>query len=314
MICLRADAEAPDFFGRDRPSRISERDMDNSKESCVSGKVAAVFLTLLLGLTLPSLGSGAGEIVFSAAPRESAAKSLEIYEPLATYLSQAIGRPVVYRHSGNWLSYQTEMRKDTYDLLFDGPAFIGWRMEKQSHVPLVKAPGKMTFAAIALADNDKIKSLKDLAGRTLCGFAPPNMATLTVQLEFDNPVRQPILVEVQGFRRAYDMVVEGKCAGGVLQAKLLEEFERDSHRMKVLFLSKPVPNQGFSAGPRVGAATRAKIVEALLSDEGKRATQRMREDFKGQDFVPATAKEYEGLGIFLKDSWGFGSAAIGQPR
>lgn len=284
--------------------------MNSRARSVAKLKAAALCLTAILGLFPPVSLAAPGEIVLSAAPRESAARSQEIYEPLAQYLSQATGKTVVYRNPKNWLTYQMEMRSNAYDLVFDGPAFIGWRMEKQSHVPLVKIPGKMSFVAVARADNKQVKSLKDLAGRPLCGFAPPNLATLTIQFEFDNPVRQPQLIEVKGFRAAYDMVLEGKCAGGVLQAKLYEEFDREAKRMKVLFKSTPVPNQGFSAGPRIDAATRTRIVQALLSDEGKRATATMREDFKGQDFEPAKAEEYEGLGVFLSGTWGFDTVPV----
>jgi ABC-type phosphate/phosphonate transport system substrate-binding protein len=279
--------------------------MCESKQACVTRVLTTSCLTAILGL-LP-LGSiqAAGELVMSAAPRENTIQSQDIYEPLAQYLSRVTGKTVVYRDPGNWLTYQMEMRNNTYDLTFDSPAFIGWRMEHLGHVPLVKLPGKLSIVAFARADNSKVKTVKDLAGRRLCGFAPPNFATLTVQFEFDNPVRQPQLVEIKGFRAAYDMVAEGKCDGGILQAKLFEEFNRQNQRMKILFKSTPVPNQGFSAGPRIDAAMRARIVEALLSEEGRRATSAIRDTFKGQEFEAAKAGEYEGLGVYLSGTWGF---------
>lgn len=262
-----------------------------------------------LGVFLLSMvvaAPAAADLVFTAPPRESAAKAKEVYQPIANFLSKVAGQKVVFRYSDNWLSYQSDMLKGVYDIVFDGPAFISWRMAKQDHTPLVKLPGNLVFVAIAKKDNDAVKELRDVVGRPLCGFPPPNLATLTVLYEFTNPVRQPLLVEVKGFQAAYKNVVEGKCTAGIIQAKLWEEFDKEKGATKVLFKSKPVPNQGFSAGgTRVPPELRTKITEALMSEEGKAATKLLRDEFKGQDFVPAKKEEFENVAVVLRDVWGF---------
>jgi ABC-type phosphate/phosphonate transport system substrate-binding protein len=245
------------------------------------------------------------DLVLSAAPRESAARSLETYQPIAEFLTKALGQPVVYRHPDNWIVYQSDMRKDVYDLALDGPHFIGWRMAALGHAPVVKFPGQLSFVVIARKDNDRVKTLKDLIGQSLCGFAPPNLATVVTLYEFDNPVRQPALVDVQGFRVAYEGVVSGKCTGGILQTKLYEEYDKEKQAVKIVFRSQPLPNQGISASKRISPELRAKITEALLSPAGKAATQKLREEFKNQDLVPAGVLEYDGLGVLLRDVWGF---------
>lgn len=268
------------------------------------GRISQQLVLCLLGMI--AAAPSAADLVFSAPPRESAAKAKEVYQPIADYLSKIAGQKVAFRYADNWLSYQSDMLKGVYDIVFDGPAFISWRMAKQDHSPLVKLPGNLVFVAVAKKDNDAVKELKDVMGRSLCGFPPPNLATLTVLYEFKNPVRQPLLVEVKGFQAAYKSVVEGKCVAGVIQAKLWEEFDKEKGATKVLFKSKPVPNQGFSAGgPRVSPELRVKIAEALLSEEGKAATKLLRDEFKGLDFVPAQKEEFESVAVVLRDVWGF---------
>jgi ABC-type phosphate/phosphonate transport system substrate-binding protein len=66
-----------------------------------------------------------------------------------------------------------------------------------------------------------------------------------------------------------------------------------------------MPNQAFTAGARVSPELKNKITTALLSPEGKIATQKLRDEFKVQDFEPATKEEYAGLGKLLRDTWGF---------
>ena len=250
----------------------------------------------------------AADLVFAVPPRESAEKAREVYQPVADFLTKAAGQKVVLRYTDNWLTYQSEMLKDSYDIVFDGPSFVGWRIAKLQHVPLARLQGNLVFAVIARKDNTKVAQLKDLAGRKVCGFASPNLATLTMYSQFDNPARQPLVQEVSGgFKGAYEGVVAKKCEGGVLQAALYEKFNQGPSKdtTQILYKSKPVPNQGFSAGKRVAPEVQKKLAEALVSAEGQAATAKLRAEFGNKDMVPATVQEFEGLGALMKDVWGF---------
>lgn len=245
------------------------------------------------------------ELILSSAPRDTKEKEEEIFKPIADLLSKAAGEKVTFRYGDNFLVYQSEMRKGNYDIVLDGPAFVGWRMTKLGHTPLVKFPGNLVFVAITKSNQDKINGLKDLAGRTVCAFPPPNLATLTVLYEFENPARQPLVIEVQNFADAYKGVISGKCVGGILQAKLYQDLDKEAKAAKVLFTSKALPNQAFSAGPRLAAEKRERVVQALLSAEGATATQKLREVYKVQTLLPATVEEFQGLGKLMRDVWGF---------
>jgi ABC-type phosphate/phosphonate transport system substrate-binding protein len=262
-------------------------------------------LWLFVVLTLSMFGTARAELILSSAPRDSKEKEEAIFQPITALLSKATGEKVTFRYGDNFLVYQSEMRKGSYDIVLDGPAFVSWRMTKLQHVPFVKFPGNLVFVAIAKSDNKKADTLKDLAGRTICAFPPPNLATMTVLYEFDNPARQPLVIETQSFQDSYKGVMSGKCMGGIMQAKLFKDMDKDS-KGKVLFTSKPLPNQAFSAGPRVTPENRAKMTQALLSPEGAAATQNLREAFKIQALEPATMEEYQGLAKLLRDVWGFG--------
>lgn len=41
------------------------------------------------------------DIIFTSPPRESHAKGLEVYQPIADYLSKVIGQKVVYQYPDN---------------------------------------------------------------------------------------------------------------------------------------------------------------------------------------------------------------------
>jgi len=243
------------------------------------------------------------ELVFSAPPRGSYQEEVAIYQPIVDLLSKVIGRKVTYQYSDNWLSYSKDMTDGSYDIVFDGPAFNGWRIEKLSHTPIVRLPEDFVFAIITKADNSRIKQVKDLAGRMICAHSPPNLGTLTLLSQFDNPARQPVIVETKGWDNAYKAMLAGKCAATVVPIKNLTKNDTGAKKLtKTLFQSKAMPNQAISVGPRIAPEQHKKIAQALLSEEGRQATAKLRTAYAGKDFVATNRDEYAGLGDLLKSS------------
>jgi ABC-type phosphate/phosphonate transport system substrate-binding protein len=266
------------------------------------GKRLACCLGIYVGCAQPAFAQD--EYVFAFPPREGEARATEVYGPIADYLGKVTGKRFVLKYTDNWLSYQSAMQRDQFDLVFDGPQFIGWRMAKFQHAPLVKLEGEMVFAVVIKKNNDRVKQIKDLNGRKVCGLSPPNLATLTLFDQFDNPVRQPVLMRAQSFREAFDDVIAGRCEAVVMQAAMVGKFDR-ANETQMLFKSKPVPQQGFTASPRMPRQMQNKIREALLSPGGRQATARMRAEYNNKELVPADRVEYRGMGGLLRDVWGF---------
>lgn len=257
----------------------------------------------LCTLLLSSLASA--ELILSSAPRDTREAEEQIYKPIAELLSKATGEKVTFKWGDNFLVYQSQMRKGNYDITLDGPHMVAWRMAKLGHTPLVKFPGNLEFVMIVKKDQEKVKALKDMAGHTMCALPPPNLATLTVMSEFDNPLRQPHLIGVQSFADTYKGVVSGRCIGGILQAKLYFNLDKDAKAAKVIFDTKPLPNQAFTVSPRVTADMRDKMVRTLLSPEGAAASQKLLDVFKVSKLVAASADEYRGLERLVANEFGF---------
>lgn len=248
----------------------------------------------------------AGQYVFSAPPRESAQAAADIYGPIAEYLSRVTGKQVVFRHSSNWIAYQTEMRRGDYDLVFDGPHFNGWRVSNLQHNILVKAPGDQSFVVAVKKDNSRITELKQLTGRAICGMSPPNLGTLTVLKEFDNPMRQPVIQNIEGWQAVYGNLQAGRCAAAILPTRNLAKYDASGENTRVIFRARSFPSQALSAGPRVTAADQAKITQALTSPEARAATLKLRDAYAlSGDFQPASRDEYLGVAGILKDTWGY---------
>jgi ABC-type phosphate/phosphonate transport system substrate-binding protein len=240
-----------------------------------------------------------GTYVFGTPPGGGYEEELAKYQPIAEHLSRVTGKRFVYRYAADWLSYSKNMASGAYDVVFDGPAFNGWRIDRMSHTPLVKLPDDVVFVVVTRADG-RIGQLKQLAGHRVCAIAPPDVGALALLSRFDNPARQPVIAEARSWQEAHKGLIEGRCAASVMSQKNLEAIGLGA--MKVIYQHRPLPNYAFSAGPRLTPEMKDKVRDALLSASGKIATAKLRASYGGGDFIAATPAEYAGLAKLLKDS------------
>jgi len=261
---------------------------------CSNRIIPAVFVLFLVFIQ-----NANAELILSAPPRENPAAGKALYGPLATYLSGVLGEKVVYKHPKNWLEYQRDLRHDKFDIVFDGPHFVSWRVTHLHHDVLVKLPGTLEFDIIVKSDDRKIKKLKDLVGKKICGIPPPNLATLTAIEQFQNPVRQPIIWGVPGGNKGVIMAFsKGECRAAVLRTDFFENrlSIAERSRYRVLYRSKGVPNQAISVSSRVNSKYKQEIIRSLTLDaSGKKVTQGIVKRFgeNKNPFIAANKKEYQ---------------------
>ncbi|BAU49205.1 hypothetical protein SVA_2657 [Sulfurifustis variabilis] len=245
-------------------------------------------------------------IVLSAPPRDNATEGEARFGPIASYLTEVLGRRVVYEHPLTWGAYQADMQKGHYDLVFDAPHLNGWRLEKLGHNVLVKIPGDYTYVAFVRSDNTRVTGLKQLAGHTICAHAPPHLGTLILLGQFDNPSRQPSVVVRNGYDRVYESLLNGECTAAMLSLRHLEKFDHGGRRTRIVYRHRALPNQALSAGPRLSLEEQNRIAEALMSPASEAATARFRAVYGGgKGFARAANVEYAGLGAYLKNQWGY---------
>lgn len=244
--------------------------------------------------------------IFTAAPRETIAEAELLYRPIAEYLSKSTGKKIEFQYTDSWLVYQKRMRDDDFDIVIDGPHFVGWRSSTLGHTPLLKVPQKQVWALITRADNGNIKNVERLAGRKVCAHEPPNFGTLILQTLFTNPARQPFIISIQGWDEAFKGVIDGKCVATILPKGNLTKLDPDQTKSRVLYEHAPFPNLAMTVSTRVDKAMQFVIVNALSSKQGKDVTAAFRKQYaKSEDFVSANAAEYKIAGDILRTEVGY---------
>lgn len=265
-------------------------------------KIAAV---LAVALVLPA--TALADYLFSAPPRETEEKGVYYYGPVAEFLTQATGERFVYEYAPSWATYAKNMKTGQYDLVFDGPHFVSWRIENIQHTALVKLPQPHEWRVIARTDDPTVNDLKDLEAKKVCGPASPNFGTLTMFSHFTNPVREPVHVITKGWKDGYNALLAGKCQATVLPRTNHAQYDPSGQKTKVIHQHPAFPNQAFTAGPRMSAELKEKVRQALLSPAGQQAMARLRERYAaGKDLVEANDAEYAGVSSVLDRAVGFG--------
>ena len=247
----------------------------------------------------------AQDLIMTAPPREKPEVGKQVYGPVAAHLTKLLGKKVVYEHPKNWLNYQRDMRDDKYDIVFDGPHFISWRMAHLGHSVVAKLPGTLAFYLTTSKDDNEINTVEDLVARKVCGISPPNLSTLSIIAAYPNPVRQPVIVGIKGGMGAvHKSYKAGKCRAAVFRRaffkKKLPKEARDGY--KIIYSSKPVPNQGFSVSKRITDRERNMIIQSFLYGDGIKATGGILKRFggKAKNLVSASTDEYQGHNLLLE--------------
>lgn len=258
--------------------------------------------------TVPVSGAADSKatLVLSSPPRGTQEQDTARFKPVADYLSRALGRAVAYEYPGNWGAYQGYMQADRYDIVFDGPHFVSWRIEKLGHTATVRLPGEFVVTAFTRKSETRFKRLDELKGRRFCGSAPPNLGTLSIFENFQNPSYQPILVLTPGWREIYDAVLAKKCEAGILPISHIKKFDPDGEQVRIIHQVPAMPEQAWTTSKRVSAAERELLIAALKSPDARGPLKDFATTYGLQrDFVRATNAEYAGLSRYLKDTAGF---------
>ena len=255
-------------------------------------KFLAVLFCLLYFL---SWQSAHADLILTSPPRESEATGFKQYGPLADYLSNILGQKVRYQHPKSWLHYQRDMRADKFDIVFDGPHFISWRQARYQHTPVAKLPGKLGFYVVVRNEDDKIQQLSDLVNKKLCAIAPPNLSSITILALMNDPFRKPRLVTLKGgMPGVYQGFKQGKCRAVILRDQFYDKkLDYEEHaRLRIIYKTQPVSNQGISVSSRVNEQDIQKIREALtqVNDGVKPILQRFAK--KADKMLPVSPGDY----------------------
>jgi len=280
--------------------------MNNNCSLCVLCLKYGVFI-VLFGFFC---GVANAKLIMSAPPRETIQDGEKYYAPIAKYLSKVLDEKVVYEHPKNWSYYTRDMRSGKYDIVFDGPHFVAWRIKHVKHVPIARLAGTLDFMVLAKKTDKKANSMRDLIGKSICGLASPNLGTVSTFAMYNNPVIQPDIMVVEGsMKTVMKKFLNGECQYAVVRDKLYKKLPTDTKKLvKIVGKSRSLPNQTISVSTKITQLNRNKMAVMLMSEQGAAVADQLLTRFskKKKYFIPVKANEFNGLEDMLEGVvWGW---------
>ena len=223
------------------------------------------------------------------------------FTALAEYLSDASGHRLVLEVPDSALAHWQAMgRGEGYDLVLDEGHFTDYRVSRLDYQVLAKVAGAsglsvVTGPATVFVEPD------ELHGEPVASPPPPSLAALRLVERFPDPIRAPILVEVDTYDEGIRRLVSGEVAAAVIPSRML----RKHPQLNVVLSTEQEPGMALSAAPTVPAEVREVVRRAFLAaadiDAGRRALARA--GIAG--FEPASEDLYEGQARLLRGTWGY---------
>ena len=223
------------------------------------------------------------------------------FAPLTEYLSEASGHRLVLQVPDSALAHwQAMRRREGYDLVLDEGHFTDYRVGRLDYQVLARVAGTSSLSVVTGPATVFVEP-DELHGEPVASPPPPSLAALRLAELFPDPIRAPILVEVESYEEGIRRLLRGEVAAAVIPSHML----RTHPQLNVVLSTEQEPGMALSAAPTVPAETREVIRRAFLAaadiDAGRRALARA--GLAG--FEPASAELYEGQGRLLRGTWGY---------
>ena len=234
-------------------------------------------------------------------PILSKAKTLSIYQPLASYLSQATGHEIKIYASNNFVAHWEELRRNqAYDLALDAAHFTSYRVKNLKYSVLAKITDTVSFSLICNEDNTFFDA-EELIAKRITTPASPSLGGVRLLNMYPNISRQPVFISTNNFQDSLQMLKAKKVIAAMVPTPIIS----GDSSVNTIMVTDPIPHMAIAASDRVDNKTKEKIRSALINasstQEGKELLTKL--NFAG--FEKASNNTYAGYESLLKDVWGY---------
>ncbi len=254
--------------------------------------------TTLIGILIS--GAAEAELVLAVHPILPERETQRLYRPLAAYLARAAGESVRVTSSSNLLTHWHLVRRGDYDLVIDGPHFTDYRNQRLGYTVLGKFPEVVSYTLVANQELFVLET-EELVGKTIATLPSPALGALRLSEMFPNPLRQPMILEADDSESAAEMVASGRAAAAIIPTPLVGRYPT----LTTVRTTDQVPAPGVSVSPKVAAATREALRQALLRAPDDPQGRAALEAIGIARFEAADETIYKGQMGLLQGMWGY---------
>ena len=248
------------------------------------------------------LSAGALEpLVMVVQPINSQQTTEANYGPMADYLSEHIGHPIVLKPVSNYLSFWGMARREKqFDLALDAAHMTSYRVKTRGDRVIAKVESVVSYSFVTTEDSS-VLDMEDLAGRRVATLPSPGLGAIRLLNMYPNISHQPVLVIAENAEEAIKKLRTGKVEAAVIPTPLVGQYDG----LSVVDVTEQVPAPAFTVStrvpPRVAEALRDALVNMGQDEQGKAVLRGAR--ISG--FEPAENQDYAGYHVLLNGVWGY---------
>jgi ABC-type phosphate/phosphonate transport system substrate-binding protein len=249
----------------------------------------------------PILAQAAGYTLV-VEPHYRPERAQEAYKPLTDYLSKSTGETFTLVTPKNYHFYWRDIRSNAKaDFAFDEAHLTDYRIKHYKYQVLVHTAEPSAYTLVTNVDIGK-KGLNALIGHNIASMGAPSLGYALLLQLYPNPVQQPeIQSSASSWLEAVDSVFAGEAEAAMAPTAMIANYPN----LTQVKSTREFPGQAFSAASGVPDEVKQKVKEALLKLNDDPSLFALLSELQITKFVPATAKEYDGAELMLKDFYGY---------
>lgn len=244
----------------------------------------AYLFALCLLASLASAQPAGAPLTLAVLPYLPAQEIQRRFTPLAEYLAQALGRPVVVRVGPNYDQHINAIGQDKVDIAFLGPVSYIRLIDRYGDKPILASlrvgRDPHLYAVIAVRQDSPLTRLQDLKGRRIAfadpesttGYVIPRLMLAQAGVPLDAIGRYHHLGNHRDVALA---VLAGDFDAGAMKREVFAEYA--ARGLRALAIGPPGPDYLFVARAGLPAAIETRLRQALQSLHQQPAGRRIHE-------------------------------------
>lgn len=282
-----------------------------TKIRAISSFFVAAALTLFAGATLSKDDS---PLIMGVFPRHNPTSTIEMFQPLATYLSTALHRQVRLEASKDFETFWQNVALQRYDIVHYNQLHYIQSHDKFLYEVIAANQefGENTISSGIIVRKDSgIEKLADLKGRKII-FGGDSSAMVAY-------IGNKILLQQAGLNEndyteefsknppnaifaVFHKQAEAAGTGsGILNRPSIKE-RIDANQLKFIALGKPMPHLPWAVHGRLTPKLKANIQSALLSLDKSEAGKKILRNSQMTAILPATNEQFDVCRNILKEA------------
>jgi phosphonate transport system substrate-binding protein len=226
-----------------------------------AGVVVACFF-----LTAHAAETARTRYTFSVVPVQLPLATYKDWMPVVDHLSKQLNADIELRVYRSFAEYEAELSQGIPDFSLMGPyhQIIGHR--RQGYIPLVRS-SQMLKGILVVPRDSPAKTVKDLSGKVIA-FPSPNSLAASLYIRALLTEREHVQFTPRYLDSHNDVyrhvILRQTDAGGGIQLSLSQQPQDVQTKLRVLYETPPMVPHPLSVHPRIPAAVRAAMVQAIF--------------------------------------------------